>query len=41
MTKKKKYILIGGGVVLIGAMVAANLMRDSGDKVTVQETRNL
>ena len=36
MTKKKKYILIGGGVVLIGAMVAANLMRGSGDAVKVQ-----
>ncbi|MCH8289320.1 MAG: efflux RND transporter periplasmic adaptor subunit [Candidatus Marinimicrobia bacterium] len=36
MTKKKKYILIGGGVILIGAMVAANLMRDSGDAVNVQ-----
>ncbi|MCH8272057.1 MAG: efflux RND transporter periplasmic adaptor subunit [Candidatus Marinimicrobia bacterium] len=36
MTKKKKYILIGGGVILIGAMVAANLMRDSGDAVKVQ-----
>ena len=36
MTNKKKYILIGGGVVLIGAMVAANLMRGSGDAVKVQ-----
>ena len=36
MTKKKKYILIGGGVLLVAAMVAANLMRDSGDAVTVQ-----
>lgn len=36
MTKKKKYILIGGGVILVGAMVAANLMRGSGDAVKVQ-----
>ena len=36
MTKKKKIILIGGGVLLVGALVTANLMRDSGKSVTVQ-----
>ena len=36
MTEKKKYILIGGGLILIGAMVAAYLMRGSGDAVKVQ-----
>ena len=36
MTKKKKYILIGGGVLLVGAMVAANLMRSSDKTVLVQ-----
>jgi len=36
MTKKKKYILIGGGVILIGAMVAANLMRSSDKTLSVQ-----
>ena len=36
MTKKKKYILIGGGVLLVGAMVAANLMRSSDKTILVQ-----
>ncbi|TFB12596.1 efflux RND transporter periplasmic adaptor subunit [Candidatus Marinimicrobia bacterium MT.SAG.4] len=36
MTKKKKYILIGGGVVLIGAMVAAKVMSGSDEAVMVK-----
>ena len=36
MTKKKKYILIGGGVLLVGALVAAKVMTGSDETVIVQ-----
>lgn len=36
MTKKKKYILIGGGVLLVGALVAAKVMSGSDETVIVQ-----
>ena len=36
MTKKKKYLLIGGGVLLVGALVAAKVMSGSDETVIVQ-----
>ena len=36
MTKKKKIISIGGGVLLVGALVTANLLRNTEKSVTVQ-----
>ncbi len=36
MTKKKKYILIGGGVLLVGALVTAKVMTGSDETVIVQ-----
>ena len=36
MTKKKKYMLIGGGALLVGALVAAKVMTGSDEAVIVQ-----